>query len=66
MKLRLFPNEAVNITGYILLIVELACKFIFGIEAKGVIIISEENGVAIMLQPATKCSGLCEHLENTD
>jgi len=56
MKLCSFPNEAVNIADNILLIVELAWDV--GIKTKGIIIVSEERGVTIILQFATKCSGL--------
>ena len=56
MKLRSFPNKAVNIVGNILVIAKLAWDV--GIKAKGVTIVSEENGVAIILQFATKCSSL--------
>jgi hypothetical protein len=62
MKLHPWPNEAVNIAGNILLIVKLARNVV--IEAKCITIVSEEDGAAIILQLATKCSGLREHLEN--
>jgi len=56
MELCPFPNEAVNVLSNILLIAELAWDV--GVKAKGVTIVSEENGVAIILQFATKCSSL--------
>ena len=64
MELRPSPNEAVNIAGNILVIVELAWDV--GIKAKSITIVSKENGMAIILQFATKCSSLREHLENID
>lgn len=63
MELRSFPNEAVDIADNVLLIVELAGNV--GIKAKGITVVSEENRLAIILQSATKCSGLREHLENS-
>jgi hypothetical protein len=62
MELRSFPNEVVNVAGNVLVIVKLAWDV--GIKAKGITIVSEENGVAIILQFAMKCSSLQEHLEN--
>ena len=63
MELRAFSNEAVNIAGNILLIVELAWNV--SVKAKGITIVPEENRVAVVLQFATKWSCLGEHLENT-
>ena len=62
MKLCAWPNEAVNILGNMLLIVKLARNVV--IEAKCITIESEEDRAAIILQLATKCSSLREHLEN--
>jgi len=56
MELCSFSNEAVNVVGNILLIAELAWNV--GMKAKGVTIVLEENGVAIILQFVTKYSSL--------